>query len=70
MQDLPGTEAQLFAQVLSRDKEEMVDEAQRLREVIPSLVGKVPVTASGMAAIRQLKPWTALVRTGPQRRVP
>lgn len=55
MQDILGAEGQLFAQVLARDVGEMVDQAQRLREAVPSLVVKVPVSINGMAAIKQLK---------------
>lgn len=55
LQEVIGTEGQLFAQVLGRDAEKMVEEAQKLREAIPALVVKVPVTHAGLAAIRQLK---------------
>ena len=54
MQAIIGTEGQLFAQVMSRDPDVMVEEALKLREVIPSLIVKVPVTHAGLSAIRQL----------------
>ncbi|QQK73861.1 fructose-6-phosphate aldolase [Pectobacterium versatile] len=54
MQAVIGTEGQLFAQVMSRDPDVMVEEALKLRDVIPSLVVKVPVTHAGLNAIRQL----------------
>lgn len=44
----------LFAQVIARDASAMVDEALQLREVVPSLVVKVPVTHNGLAAIKVL----------------
>lgn len=55
MQDVIGAEGQLFAQVLGRDAEVMVEEAHKLREVIPPLVVKIPVTHAGLTAIKQLK---------------
>lgn len=47
-------DATLFAQVLARESEMMVAEALQLREIVPSLVVKVPVTHNGLAAIKQL----------------
>lgn len=55
LQEVIGTEGQLFAQVLGRDAEKMVEEAHKLREAIPSLVVKVPVTHAGLSAIKQLR---------------
>lgn len=55
LQEAIGTEGQLFAQVLGRDAEKMVEEAHKLREAIPSLVVKVPVTHAGLSAIKQLR---------------
>ncbi len=45
----------LFAQVLSPDTATMVAEAKKLAGCVPDLVVKVPVTAAGLAAIKQLK---------------
>lgn len=55
LQEAIGTEGQLFAQVLGRDADKMVEEAHKLREAIPSLVVKVPVTHAGLSAIKQLR---------------
>ncbi|MEM6049483.1 fructose-6-phosphate aldolase [Erwinia sp. P7711] len=55
LQEAIGAEGQLFAQVLGRDAEKMVEEAHKLREAIPSLVVKVPVTHAGLSAIKQLR---------------
>ncbi|MGD8107025.1 fructose-6-phosphate aldolase [Pantoea sp. FN0302] len=50
-----GGKGRLFAQVMARDAEQMVEEARKLRAIIPDLVVKVPVTAQGLAAIKLLK---------------
>lgn len=50
-----GGQGRLFAQVLATDAEMMVEEARRLRAMVPDLVVKVPVTAQGLAAIKRLK---------------
>jgi len=50
-----GSEGKLFAQVMHRQAGGMVQEAQRLVEHHPGLVVKIPVTAEGLAAIKQLK---------------
>jgi len=50
-----GPEGKLFAQVMHREARGMVQEAQRLAEHHPGLVVKIPVTAEGLAAIKQLK---------------
>ena len=55
LQNAVGKEGRLFAQVMSREAADMVDEAQRLAEHVPGIVVKVPVTAEGLAAIKQLK---------------
>ncbi|PRD16010.1 fructose-6-phosphate aldolase [Pantoea coffeiphila] len=44
----------LFAQVIAHDAAAMVDEALHLREIVPSLVVKVPVTHNGLTAIKAL----------------
>ncbi|MBA5602231.1 fructose-6-phosphate aldolase [Pectobacterium aroidearum] len=54
MQAVVGPEGQLFAQVMARDPDVMVAEALKLRDVIPSLVVKVPVTHAGLVAIKRL----------------
>ncbi|HBO39024.1 MAG TPA: fructose-6-phosphate aldolase [Pasteurellaceae bacterium] len=54
LQDIFGNEGQLFAQVVSRHADEMVDDALKLRERIPSLVVKIPVIPEGLAAIKTL----------------
>lgn len=55
LQDALGEHGKLFAQVMSRDAEEMVKEAKRLDNAFPGIVVKVPVTAEGLAAIKLLK---------------
>ncbi|AFJ46729.1 fructose-6-phosphate aldolase [Shimwellia blattae] len=50
-----GGSGRLFAQVLATRAGEMVSEGQRLAERVPGLVVKVPVTAEGLVAIRQLR---------------
>mgnify|MGYP004709476119 CR=1 FL=1 len=44
----------LFAQVIAHDAAAMIDEALHLREIVPSLVVKVPVTHNGLTAIKAL----------------
>ncbi|WP_202307954.1 fructose-6-phosphate aldolase [Dryocola clanedunensis] len=55
LQNAVGKEGRLFAQVMSREAAGMIGEAQRLAEHVPGIVVKVPVTAEGLAAIKQLK---------------
>ncbi|MGD8164943.1 fructose-6-phosphate aldolase [Pantoea alhagi] len=55
LQQALGGKGRLFAQVMARDAEQMVEEARKLRAIIPDLVVKVPVTAQGLAAIKLLK---------------
>lgn len=50
---LPG-DSTLFAQVIAHDAAAMVDEALQLREAVPELVVKVPVTHQGLTAIKAL----------------
>ncbi len=40
---------------MSRDAQGMVEEAKRLRDTIPGIVVKIPVTSEGLAAIKILK---------------
>lgn len=55
LQKAIGEEGTLFAQTMSRDAQGMVEEAKRLSNAIPGIVVKIPVTAEGLAAIKQLK---------------
>lgn len=55
LQKAIGDEGILFAQTMSRDAQGMVEEAKRLRDAIPSIVVKIPVTSEGLAAIKILK---------------
>ncbi|WP_297200935.1 fructose-6-phosphate aldolase [uncultured Pluralibacter sp.] len=50
-----GEEGTLFAQTMSRDAAGMVAEAKRLSNALPGIVVKIPVTAEGLTAIKQLK---------------
>lgn len=50
-----GPQGRLFAQVMGHEANEMIKEAQQLREIIPDIVVKVPVTEAGLTAIRKLK---------------
>lgn len=47
-------DAILFAQTIAHDADAMVEEALRLREAVPSLVVKIPVTHNGLTAIKTL----------------
>lgn len=55
LQDALGGKGRLFAQVMATQAEKMVDDALALREIIPDLVVKLPVTPEGLAAIKLLK---------------
>ncbi|WES68263.1 fructose-6-phosphate aldolase [Superficieibacter sp. HKU1] len=55
LQKAIGEKGILFAQTMSRDAQGMVDEARRLKDAIPGIVIKIPVTAEGLVAIKQLK---------------
>ncbi|MCS2155602.1 fructose-6-phosphate aldolase [Scandinavium sp. H11S7] len=55
LQKAIGEEGTLFAQTMSRDAQGMVEEARRLRDTVPGIVVKIPVTAEGLVAIKQLK---------------
>ncbi|MDR2217899.1 MAG: fructose-6-phosphate aldolase, partial [Yokenella regensburgei] len=50
-----GGSGTLFAQVMATTAEGMVQDARKLRAIVPDLVVKVPVTAEGLAAIKLLK---------------
>ncbi|HEI8866313.1 fructose-6-phosphate aldolase [Serratia sp. AKBS12] len=50
-----GGKGRLFAQVMARRAEEMVQDARQLRAMVADLVVKVPVTAEGLTAIALLK---------------
>ena len=55
LRELLGPQARLFAQVLATDAEQMVKEAEQLRELDSNLVVKVPVNHEGLAALKRLK---------------
>ena len=55
LQDAIGPEGKLFAQTMARDADSMVAEARRLHAAVAGIVVKIPVTAEGLAAIKQLK---------------
>ena len=55
LQKAIGDEGILFAQTMSRDAQGMVEEAKRLRDAIPGIVVKIPVTSEGLAAIKIMK---------------
>ena len=54
LREAMGEQGRLFAQVMAT-AEGMVSDARKLREIIPDIVVKVPVTAEGLAAIKLLK---------------
>lgn len=54
LQQALGPEGKLFAQTLSRNAQGMVAEARKLRDAVPGIVVKIPVTAQGLAAIKIL----------------
>ena len=55
LQKVNGVEGIPFAQTMSRYAQGMEEEAKRLRDAIPGIVGKIPVTSEGLAAIKMLK---------------
>lgn len=54
MRDILGENAKLFAQVLSNDANEIIEQAHLLYEKCPNLIIKIPVTLNGLQAIKQL----------------
>lgn len=54
LQRAAGPQARLFAQTMARDAAGMVAEAKRLTNAMPDIVVKIPVSAEGLAAIKQL----------------
>lgn len=54
LQDVIGPEGQLFAQVVGRSANEMIKDCQKLRQRIPNIVTKIPVTTQGLIAIKTL----------------
>ncbi|MGR6980270.1 fructose-6-phosphate aldolase [Testudinibacter sp. P27/CKL/0425] len=54
IQQIIGPDKLLFAQVLAHEADKMVGEALQLRDQIDNLVVKIPVTAEGLIAIKQL----------------
>ncbi len=55
LQDALGGKGRLFAQVMANTADGMVEDARKLRGIIPDIVVKVPVTSEGLAAIKRLK---------------
>ncbi|PVZ84811.1 fructose-6-phosphate aldolase [Serratia sp. S1B] len=55
LRDALGGTGKLFAQVMANNAEQMVAEAVRLNQRVCGLVVKIPSTAEGLAAIKQLK---------------
>ena len=55
IQEIIGENGKLFAQVISAQSTDMINEAKALRKLIPSIIIKVPVTPEGLIAIRELK---------------
>ena len=51
LQKAIGDEGILFAQTMSRDAQGMVEEAKRLRDAIPGIVVKIPVTSEGLTTL-------------------
>ncbi|MWN89490.1 fructose-6-phosphate aldolase [Gilliamella sp. Pra-s65] len=54
LQDILGPDKLLFAQVLSSCAKEMIKESEQLRKSVPNLITKIPVTAEGLVAIKEL----------------
>lgn len=54
LQEVVGDNGQLFAQVIANNTNDMVKEANQLNQSFPSLVVKIPVTTTGLAAIKIL----------------
>lgn len=55
LRDALGGTGKLFAQVMANNAEQMVAEAVLLNQRVCGLVVKIPTTAEGLAAIKQLK---------------
>lgn len=55
LRDALGGTGKLFAQVMASDAEGMIAEAVLLNQRVPGLVVKIPTTAEGLAAIKNLK---------------
>ncbi len=54
IQQIIGENGQLFAQTLGRSAQEMIDNALALREIVPTIVVKIPVIPEGVVAIKSL----------------
>lgn len=54
LQAILGSESLLFAQVISSDAKSMIKESEKLRAIVPTLITKIPVTAEGLIAIKEL----------------
>ncbi|QIQ20592.1 fructose-6-phosphate aldolase [Zophobihabitans entericus] len=54
LQDILGDKGQLFAQTMGNTAEQMIEDAQKLRNHIKTIVVKVPVTGEGLVAIKEL----------------
>lgn len=54
LQTIFDNKGKLFAQVIGRHAEQMIEEALTLHERFPSLVIKIPVIAEGLLAIKKL----------------
>ena len=50
-----GHDGLLFAQVISNDAAEMIEEAKRLHGYVDNLIVKIPVNKEGLKAIKALK---------------
>ncbi|TCL02163.1 transaldolase [Sodalis ligni] len=54
LQEAVGKEGRLFAQVMGCNAATMIAQGKKLSERIPGIVVKIPVTAEGLVAIKQL----------------
>lgn len=55
IRDALGNNGRIFAQVLSTNADEIVDEALKLNQIVDNFVVKVPVNMQGIKAIKQLR---------------
>ena len=56
-----GGKGRIFAQVIARDIDTMIEEALRIGNIADNTVIKIPVTEAGLVAIKQLKQKNMLV---------
>lgn len=54
LQEIIGIKGQLFAQAIAHNANDIIQEAELLRSHFPTIITKIPVTAEGLIAIKEL----------------